>query len=451
MGTPPIFDVASHGFNFATPGVITVAHTVAVQANRALLIFVGSSATGQPAPLSVTYGGVAATLVGSVLETVSSFDRVDLYVLTAPPTGANNIVVTRGVSVDGDYFIVVQGASYYNVNQGDPFGAISSTNQAVGTAGDFSQAVTCILDGLNVGYSYAGSEPVDADLINLSSTPMIVDFGAALVTAGVTSRTPLYAGAARVTDDIEIAYNQKENNAVDTTASSGWNKLFQHDSSTTWSQSIYWRRYNGANIDPVITWTGSADAQARRFVYRYAHKTVTPVKDHGTFGQGTTTTHTSTGANTTAPASKVLYMDSCNANTALAEPAGWTEQADSGSGTGPNRFAMGDKEILASGGASGNISVIGGGTRWVQSQMEFLKDATREIQTQRDKFQQLNFAGNFDFTQMLSEKPSNGSGDTFVWRTTGQTNVHLTMAVCLKPAPSFFWAPSRSFQHMMVR
>ena len=215
----------------------------------------------------------------------------------------------------------------------------------------------------NANLSAAGAGP--------AGVPTYVASGALSTASAQTSRTPA-APSGRATDDIEIVTCASENNATHSYSGTGWTKGGQTNSGAGWTVSWGWRRYDGSNVDPVISWTGSADASARRHAYRGCKNSGTPVVTIGTVGTGTGSTHTSTGGNTTALNSLAVYFDHALANTAIAQPTGWTEDVDSGSATGPCRTAVGHKDMSTSGGATGNISVSGAAAAWVQQQLELL-------------------------------------------------------------------------------
>jgi hypothetical protein len=76
----------------------------------------------------------------------------------------------------------------------------------------------------------------------------------------------------------------------------------------------------------------------------------------------------------------VIYIDAAAANTAIAQPTGWTERLDGGSATGATRNANGDKTVASSGGSSGNISVTGANAAWVMWQIELHERVTLSVQ-----------------------------------------------------------------------
>jgi hypothetical protein len=105
---------------------------------------------------------------------------------------------------------------------------------------------------------------------------------------------------------------------------------------------------------PTFTWTGSVACSApRSLIIRDPQNG--PAGDG--FGQrddrrGTTATHTSTGFTSDANDALAVYADAAAANTAIATPAGWTEDVDAGSATDAGRTAFGNKAIATSGTAA---------------------------------------------------------------------------------------------------
>ena len=388
-GTTAVAKDTQVSFNHTTQGQSPISGSITVgsNSNRALFIFIMYNGTpGSDSGFAVTVGGNAATLVQS---TNSGGDNgIMLYKYLNPSTGSNSISFTHS---DASFVGVITAISMYNVHQTTP---LSTPKILHWPYSQFPSDLGIGFAGVTDSYPLGAigflenntTSSATAWDVAPKTTPNNTTYFAGAISAGssVTSRTPAAPSSTnfpRAIGDLEIAVCSKENSATDSCSSSGWNKLDQQNSSTAWSQSIYWRIYNGTNVDPVISWTGAADADAVRYCFKNVQNSGTPVKTLGTPANGTTTTHTSTGGNTTQAKSVAVYLDSCNANTAIAQPSGWTEMFDAGSATGPCRQAAGFKAVATSGGASGNISVTGGATRWIQSQIEILAAslATTEI------------------------------------------------------------------------
>jgi hypothetical protein len=220
-------------------------------------------------------------------------------------------------------------------------------------------------------------------------------------------------------------------------------KIGQTNSGASFTVSHYYRIHTGTNVDPVISWTGSADASARRYLFRDTRAKATvaaPVAYHGTVGTGTTSPHTSTGANTTEDDVLAIYIDICNANTAMAPETSWTERVDSGSATGPIRSYLADREMATAGSATGNISEAGGAAAYVQQQFE-IYNADNGDQVQVGEIESY---ADFISSNMCYEVAD--TYNTFGWTTTlGTTDMLAALGVPLNPSKSLppFNRPTR--------
>lgn len=167
-----------------------------------------------------------------------------------------------------------------------------------------------------------------------------------------------------------LAICVSKNNAVHSTATSGWSKITQVNSGASFTVSL-WKAAQGSAA-PAFTWTGAAACSAQISYYTDPQNTVDAagIALLGAAGSGTTSTHTSAGGNTTANNVDAVYIDVCAANTAVGTPAGWTEDSDAGSATSVTRHVFGEKAVATSGTASGAISVTGGNAAWVQFQVQ---------------------------------------------------------------------------------
>jgi hypothetical protein len=203
------------------------------------------------------------------------------------------------------------------------------------------------------------------------AAPAYASVGALAGASSVTSRTPSIPST-RANGNVIIAIVGTKNNATHSVSGSGWVALgTQTNSGTDWTVSLWWRIVDGTEAAPTISWTGAASAISRTVMFtRENFDTANPFGTIGTPGTGTTSTHTSTGFNTTRDNSLVIYIDSAAANTAVATPSGWLERYDTGNASSASRITGGDKTIATSGTASGNISVTGANAAWVQWQIE---------------------------------------------------------------------------------
>jgi len=112
------FDASSHGSAFASS--FTIAHTVAVQSNRAMIAGMGIR---QGDIVDIVYNGSTLTPITSNYWVSGNDARASTAQMIAPSTGTNNIVFTTGSA------LVIGGAaiSAYGVDQTTPI-SNSSTN-----------------------------------------------------------------------------------------------------------------------------------------------------------------------------------------------------------------------------------------------------------------------------------------------------------------------------------
>lgn len=204
--------------------------------------------------------------------------------------------------------------------------------------------------------------------------PTFENNGALATTASGTSLSPARPTPVQL-GGVYIACVCSKNNAVHATATGGWSLLSQVNSGASFTASL-WIAPSGSAA-PTFTWTGAAAGHAQIAYYapdanNAAHN---GVSISGTTGTGTASPHTSTGFNTDANDALAIYVDACSVNTGLSTPAGWAEDADTGSATSATRQTFGSKSVATSGSASGNISVAGGAAAWVQFQIEIKNKA----------------------------------------------------------------------------
>lgn len=199
--------------------------------------------------------------------------------------------------------------------------------------------------------------------------PIFRGNGAVAATASGTSLAPAKPTLDTNGNGAQLAIVTSKNNATHSTATSGWVKIAQTNSGASFTASL-WIAAEGAAA-PTFTWTGAAAGSAQIVYYTDPQNTMhNGVTVSGTTGAGVTTTHTSTGFNTDADNALAVYVDACAVSTAMAQPSGWTEDLDNGSGTSATRHVFGSKSVATSGSGSGNISVTGGNAAWVQFQIE---------------------------------------------------------------------------------
>ena len=156
------------------------------------------------------------------------------------------------------------------------------------------------------------------------------------------------------------------NNAVHSTATSGWTKVAQVDSGASFTASLFTAPESAAA--PVFTWTGAAQAAAIVAYYGDAGAATDPVVGDSGSTTGTTSPHTSSAITTGRNDSLAVFVDASAFNTALTTPSGWT--ANNADGGGAGRLTFGSKAVATSGTSSGAISTAGAVAAWVQWQLE---------------------------------------------------------------------------------
>lgn len=351
----------------ATVSSLSCAITVASNRDRCLIVFVVSGSSSAITVSSVNWN-TSEGLTQIFTVAGGSFGRISAYRLLNPTATAANVVVTLSGSAGHVY---VSAHSLYGVDQTTPVGTARTTSATTGND-PWVGIDGGLAGGIAIGCGYRLTASAGTTIADVNGIPEYIAAGALSAATARTSRTPV-APAGATYGDLEIAHCSSENNATHSVSGSGWVKLGQNNSGASWTVSHYYRIHDGTNVDPTISWTGSVDASARRYLFRDTRAKATvaaPVAYHGTVGTGTASPHTSTGANTTEDDVLAIYIDICNANTAMAPETSWTERVDSGSATGPVRSYLADREMATSGSATGNISEAGGAAAWVQQQFE---------------------------------------------------------------------------------
>ncbi|MGE4133574.1 MAG: hypothetical protein AB7F86_18200, partial [Bdellovibrionales bacterium] len=151
----------------ATAGVsgvseISMPLTVASNSNRQLAVFVyvgNICGVSTPATTSVTYAGVALTLITSATNGSCTGNRVELWAMpagTQPSTGTNNVIVTLASPVTGYTDNLRVGAvSAYNVHQTTTF-----TSTVTNSGNSATASATLSSSGANdlvIGGAYAAN------------------------------------------------------------------------------------------------------------------------------------------------------------------------------------------------------------------------------------------------------------------------------------------------------
>lgn len=179
-------DAASTGNGTGTS--LTVSHTCAGSDRGLFVAIVGDN--GSDAVTGVTYNGVSCLLVGKVQPSGGRW--VYLYYLSAPATGAHNVVV----SASGSVYLEANNASYTGVSQtGQPEASATNSNASTASLTVTTSTITdnawCVL----AGSSQAGTLGAGSGTTLRTSTLVgaILDSGAALTPAG--SKSLIVTGA----------------------------------------------------------------------------------------------------------------------------------------------------------------------------------------------------------------------------------------------------------------
>lgn len=384
--------------------------SIVVNANRDryLLAFIEASTETDTVSSVVYNGSEALSLIGTI---AGSTNVIWVYGLANPTAATANVVVTFGASVNR---CMVGVMSCYNVRSNAPIGTVRTATGS--TNNPFVACDEGVEGDLAIGFCSRESAGSGVQTItSVGGIPKFIAVGTLSTAAAQTSRTPALP-ANLLVGDLIFATCASENNADHSCPTTGWVKLGQTNSGAGWTTSHWCAIQTAAGLAaPVISWTGSADANAQTACYRDTQATGAAAAYLGTVGTGTGTTHTSTGANTTKTDTRVVYIDHANANTALGAPAGWTENVDAGSATGPCRIVWGGKDVATLGTGSGNISVTGANAAWVQQQIEAYPAANG------DQTSQINIAHTANNETMEVATESADVFNTFGWVTAGDT------------------------------
>lgn len=221
----------------------------------------------------------------------------------------------------------------------------------------------------------------------MSGGPRFVVAGSASHFASATSVTPALPTPSSFLNShgLLLAVVVVKSNAVITTVTPGWTKLYQDNSGAGVTVASFIAA--GDATAPVLTWAGATGVAALTAFYDDTGQPVVKNAVGGTTvnsGSGTTTSTAS--FNTTRNESVVVYYNGMDVNTTLAAPGTWTEDADSGSATSAATVTIGSKAVATSGSASGAISAVAGTSgAWLQRQIELL------VQTMPNNFYSVEF------------------------------------------------------------
>lgn len=196
-------------------------------------------------------------------------------------------------------------------------------------------------------FRIAGSRAQSASAATLTPTKPTVDTnGAGLLVCVVTSK----------------------NNAVHSTATTGWTKLGQINSGANFTSSIFYAAQAAAA--PVITWTGAAACSAQVLYFTDPQNTLDITVAASSSAAGTGTPHTSTAFTSTRANALALYIDLVASNSSPGTPTGWTNVVQTGSATDAGATNAATKATASSGSSSGATSVAAAAVAWTTWQLE---------------------------------------------------------------------------------
>ena len=381
-------NIASSGAGVSTLGV---ALTVANNSDRCLYgILIGSSTVSRTIT-SATWGADSMVNVFSQEVSIGGFFvTISLWRLLGAAAEARTLTINMsGVFTE----LSVGALSLYTVNQSDPDGTQQVTN---GTTGSPWAACDGTAGGLSIGMGYV----VGAAITPTDGIPQYIAVGTAVQSAGATTLTP-GAPAGALLGDLDFASIATENNAAIGVSGAGWARVGSNVAQdATWQEELWMRIHTGSNVDPVFSWTGSVGCSARRWIVRDAAAS-SPIGFHNT-NSGTGATHTCTGANSTGNDSLAMCLSHAEANTALGADAGYAEQFDAGSNTGPYRLVVGARDQATSGAGADNFSATGANASWVMRIWEVLNAANGD-QTQRREAQNVGAFASMSFDTEVSD------------------------------------------------
>lgn len=157
---------------FADASSNTMSHTVGSGSNQALVVFAAAEDGSTFSATGVTYNGIAMTQHGSEVVVASSLGSlaISAWVLVAPATGANDVVVTYDGEVsDGHTWAI----SLNNVDQANPLAtSVTSSQNPVTATGNITPA--SLPEDLVVGY-FALDGSVHAETITAEQETLHVD------------------------------------------------------------------------------------------------------------------------------------------------------------------------------------------------------------------------------------------------------------------------------------
>jgi hypothetical protein len=211
--------------------------------------------------------------------------------------------------------------------------------------------------------------------------PVYEGSGSRTQSASDTSRSPAKPSVGGVSG-VLYALVTSHNNDTHSCSDSNWQKVAQANAGGSFTASL-WRAPETASA-PTFTWPNAAACAARIAYFADPSNALEAAPGSTTSNSGTANPHTTSSITSTRDNSLFVYFDAAAANTAIAQPTGWTEETDAGSGTDGGRTAIGTKDAGSSGSSSGAISVNGANAAWVQFQVEIRGTAPVGFQVSKE-------------------------------------------------------------------
>lgn len=134
----PTLDTNTSGTSAS--GTITKSFTVAANSNRGLIVAINLQASTSGDISTMTYAGASMTKILSIASGASAGNRLELWYLSAPATGTNNLVISFSTTTSCNYDIY----SYYNVSQS---GQPEVQNSATGNTSLATNNITPLTNG----------------------------------------------------------------------------------------------------------------------------------------------------------------------------------------------------------------------------------------------------------------------------------------------------------------
>ena len=217
-GASPIVDAVSPVQHYTSPtSPFTWSHTTTTQANRLMIVTVAYA--GQEASVNstaVTYAGQSLTRVTSDVDCNATAPtcHTEVWYLKNPPSGTNTVSVTKTAGV---WAVVAGSSTYYNVDQTNTFGTITTDS---GRTAGFSKAATTVANqmvadgfagGGNGSYTKGASQTLNYEdnTSNAGGSSYQVAAGASTTMSWTNASTDSYA-------EIIVPLNAPSNSSKDT-------------------------------------------------------------------------------------------------------------------------------------------------------------------------------------------------------------------------------------------